>query len=69
MGADFPMILRESGLLSVVCRPTLLGDRPLARHGEGACTPDTMVCALVHGSLRDIRRDRRLKVIDFYAFS
>src|SRR5216683_3510170 len=32
------------------------GDCPLSGHGEGVCTPDTMVCALVRGSTRDNRR-------------
>ena len=69
VGADFPLIPRESALFSGGCKPTSLGDRSLSRHGEGAYTPETMVCALVPGSPRDIRGDRRLKAIDFYAFS
>src|SRR4029434_3236550 len=49
------MIPCESALFSGVCKPTSLGDRPLSHHCEGAGTPDTMVCALVHGSPRAIR--------------
>jgi hypothetical protein len=28
----------------------------MSGHCEDVCTPDTMVCALVHGSIREIRR-------------
>jgi hypothetical protein len=31
-------------------------DRSLLGHCEDVCTPDTMVCALVRGSTRDVRR-------------
>jgi uncharacterized protein len=61
VGADFPMISCESDLFSVVCKPTSLGDRPLSHHCEGAGTPDTMVCALVHGSQRRAGRDDMAK--------
>jgi hypothetical protein len=39
MGAAIPMIPRESTLLSGACKHPSLEDRPLARHGEDACTP------------------------------
>jgi hypothetical protein len=28
----------------------------MSGHCEDVCTPDTMVCALVHGSIREVRR-------------
>src|SRR4030095_4029899 len=56
MGADFPRIPHESTLFSRVCKPTPQGDRPLSSHCEGVCAPDPMVCALVRGSTRDVRR-------------
>ena len=28
----------------------------MSGHCEGVCAPDTMVCALVHGSIREVRR-------------
>ena len=55
IGADLPIIPRESAVFSRVCKATSLRDRPLSRHCEGVCTPDTMVCALVRGSPKDIR--------------
>jgi hypothetical protein len=36
---------------------------------EGVCISDTMVCALVRGSPRDIRGIVESKAIDFYALS
>jgi hypothetical protein len=30
--------------------------RPMSGHCEGVCAPDTIVCALVHGSIREVRR-------------
>jgi hypothetical protein len=43
MGADFPMILHESTLFSMVCKPTSLEIVPDQVTAKGVCTPDTMV--------------------------
>ena len=56
MGADFPMIPHESALFSIACKPTSLGVVPGQVTAKASAPPDTMVCALVRGSAREVRR-------------
>ena len=60
MHADLRMVSHESALFSRGCTPTSLWGCTLSGHCEGVCTTDIMVCALVRGSPRDIRRDSKL---------
>ena len=69
MGADFPMIPRESALFSGVCKPISLGIVPdhvtakVLAPQIPWCVPWFMAPQEISGG------GRRLKVIDFYAFS
>ena len=52
---DVPMIPVEGHCSQGLVRPHRW-DRPMAGHGAGVCTPDTMVGALVRGFTQDSRQ-------------
>jgi hypothetical protein len=56
MGADFLMIPHESALCTIGYEYISLGSFVRHSHFEGVCTPDPMVCALVHDPTREVRR-------------
>ena len=61
------MIRCESALFPVSYKPILQGAVP--GQVTAKVSADTMVCALVRSSTREVRGDRRFKSIDLYALS